>query len=278
MQAPRPNHETDRSLISWEQAVQWLVEHPDDSKRELAHLCYFDGSASEAAMRYASGGEWTAVKRFLPSPPGKALDLGAGRGISSFALAQEGFQVVALEPDPSALVGAGAISQIAVETGMPISVVSTFAEDLPFHDETFDVVYCRQALHHAANIEKMCGEAIRTLKTGGIFIATREHVLTRTSDLDAFLASHPLHSLYGGENAFTLERYVEAISRHVSDLKIIQPTESGINLFPSSRENERYQLSRIAGVHPRDIPDFVFKIRDHFDSNPGRLYSFVAVK
>ncbi len=274
----RFNVKTSKHPLSWEQAVRWLITHPEASKRELARDCYFDGTAVEAAKRFAASLEWEAVRRILPSPPGKALDLGAGRGISSFALAQDGFQVVAIEPDPSALVGAGAIGEIVVETGAPISIVSTFAEEVPFPDETFDVVHCRQALHHAGDLEKMCAEAIRVLRKGGLFIATREHVLTRESDIDAFLASHPLHLLYGGENAFTLERYSQALAKYTTTLEILGPTSSPINLFPSSLEEERHRLALIADVLPEEIPDFVFKVRDHFDSTPGRLYTFLAVK
>ena len=46
---------------------------------------------------------------------GQALDVGAGRGIASYALAREGFTVTVLEPDDSHLVGAGAIRSLAEE-------------------------------------------------------------------------------------------------------------------------------------------------------------------
>ena len=48
----------------------------------------------------------------------QALDLGAGRGISSYALAREGWQVTALEPDPSMLIGAGAIRSLVAKKAM----------------------------------------------------------------------------------------------------------------------------------------------------------------
>ena len=40
----------------------------------------------------------------IPRKAGRALDLGAGNGILSYALAREGWSVTAVEPDPSALV------------------------------------------------------------------------------------------------------------------------------------------------------------------------------
>ena len=64
----------------------------------------------EAAQRYWDSTEWKAVHQFLPATKGDALDIGAGRGISWYPLAANGFpNVTALEPNPSDIVGAGAI-------------------------------------------------------------------------------------------------------------------------------------------------------------------------
>ncbi len=265
--------------MTWEGAVQWLVGHADPAQRALARACYFDGTALDAATRFADSPEWDGVRALLPAPPGRALDLGAGRGISSFALARDGWDVVAIEPDDSDLIGAGAIREIALMADLPIEVVGTRAETLPFDDASFDVVHCRQALHHATDLTQMCAEALRVLRPGGTFIATREHVLTRRSDLQAFLDSHPLHGLYGGEHAYTLAEYQAALSAPgPASVTALSPYASVINIFPSSIEEERIRLARIAGVRPDEVPDFAFRIRDHFDSTPGRLYSFVVVK
>lgn len=265
--------------MTWEESVRWLCDHPDADKRELARACYFDGSAVDAAMRFYASEEWASIRALLPSPPGRALDIGAGRGIASYALAADGWDVVAIEPDDSAYIGAGAIEEIARATDLPIAVHRIMAEEMPFESDSFDVVHCRQALHHAANLNQMVAEAIRILKPGGTFLATREHVITRHSDLPAFLARHPLQHLYGGEHAFTLEEYRTALQvPGVSKLEEITPYQNPINFFPDSAEAERNRLSRIAGVPPEDIPDFVFKIRDHYDSTPGRLYSFRVTK
>lgn len=59
-------------------------------------------------------------------------------------------------------------------------------------------VFARQVLHHARNLEMLCREVSRVLKPHGIFIATREHVISKPEDLARFLKKHPLHQFYGG--------------------------------------------------------------------------------
>ncbi|MFM6077526.1 MAG: class I SAM-dependent methyltransferase, partial [Dolichospermum sp.] len=206
-------------LITWEEAVQSLRNQP--LQKELVEYCYYDDPLESAAERFAQSEEWDAVTQLLKQKiPGQVLDIGAGRGISSYAFAKVGCSVTALEPDSSNLVGAVAISNLFKNTGLPIKIVQEWGETLPFANNTFDIVYGRAVLHHAKDLKQLCQEAARVLKPGGYFIATREHILSRKEDLQKFLDSHPLHHLYGGENAYLLEEYTDAIRS--SGLQIIR--------------------------------------------------------
>ncbi|MFH2008150.1 MAG: class I SAM-dependent methyltransferase [bacterium] len=264
--------------MTWEEAVRWLREQPD--QQELVWACFFDDPLAAAAERFYQGPEWRAVRRLLPPRPTEALDLGAGRGISSYALAREGWDVVALEPDSSALVGAGAIRSLSAETGLAIRVVQEWGEQLPFDDGSFELVYGRQVLHHARDLRHLCAEASRVLRPGGLLIATREHVISRPEDLPAFLRSHPLHHLYGGEHAYLLAEYRRALES--SGLKILQtlnPYESDINLFPTRKADLRSQLAkRFHWPFAAWIPDGVLRWFGRRVRAPGCLYSFVARK
>jgi ubiquinone/menaquinone biosynthesis C-methylase UbiE len=195
--------------MTWEEAILWLRQQPGQGA--LIRECYFDDPLVDAAKRFFNSEEWNAVRELLPSRKGTVLDLGAGRGISSYAFAKDGWTVVALEPDSSALVGVQAIRMLTNLANLQIQIVQSKAKGLPFNDRLFDVVYCRQVLHHVEDLPGLCREIARVLKPGGVFLATREHVISRQEDKKAFLVSHPLHRLYEGENAYMLKTYKDSI-------------------------------------------------------------------
>lgn len=282
------------TFLTWEQAVQRLREMPD--QQELVRACYFDDPIVVAAERYHKSIEWSAVVDYLPAiDSGKALDLGAGRGISSYALAKEGWRVTAVEPDQSALVGADAIRALSQESGLSIEVVCEFSEELPFAEGSFDLVYCRQVLHHAREITQTCNEVFRVLKPGGRMIATREHVISKKHHLQTFLDKHPLHKLYGGENAFLLSDYVDAIVDAGFYLRdVLAPFDTPINYYPLTEEQwvsrctvpltnwfgekfTHWLFGRETGIGSLLTP-LLAKAVNWYDDSPGRLYSFIADK
>lgn len=276
-------------LLTWEQAVDWLRQQP--GRQSLVQHCYYDDPLEYAVERFYCSEEWAAIEQLLrASMRGKVLDIGAGRGISSYAFAKSGCSVVALEPDPSAIVGAQAIQSLVSRTQLPIKVVQEYGERLPFADNSFDIVYGRAVFHHAHQLDQLCHEAARVLKPGGILLATREHVLSKKEDLQIFLNTHALHFLYGGENAYLLQEYTQAINEAGLRLKqVIGPWESVINYAPTTKSEFR---SMIASLLARRIgqglaqrlasSEIVRGLYGRYLSyrlqTPGCHYSFLAIK
>lgn len=274
---------------TWEAAVVWLRNQP--ARRQLVLDAFYDDPLILAAERYRDSGEWHAVSQLLRGRTGKALDVGAGRGIASYALAREGFEVTSLEPDPSAIVGAAAIRALATEAALPISVVEEFSERLPFADGAFDLVFARAVLHHTRDLDLACSEIYRVLRPGGMLIAAREHVISKEADLGQFLDGHPLHHLYGGEHAFLLDRYIGALrGAGFSPLEVLSPLKSPINLFPYTVDSLRNavidKVSQKIPARPlwrvvlgsNQIFELLLSVAQRFDNRPGRLYSFVGHK
>jgi SAM-dependent methyltransferase len=263
--------------MTWEEAVLWLRQQPQ--YQDLVRDCYYGDPLDQECRKYHNSPEWIAVRELLGKPiaGARALDLGAGRGIVAYALHMDGWETIALEPDPSATVGRQAIEKIGI-AGLKVS--EGVGENLPFPDETFDVVIARATLHHSRDLNKLCGEAARVLKEGGKLLAMREHVISKPEDLPLFLTKHPLHNLYGGENAFTLKEYTNAFRR--AGLVILQklgPCCSDINLHPYTRKDYAQKRRKKLGyLLPTLIADKVNIIRGKFSNEPGRLYSFVLTK
>lgn len=275
-------------FVSWEEAVAWLIGQPD--KQELVRDCYFDASPEIAANRYWQSEEWRAIRSLLPQQPGQALDVGAGRGIASYALAREGWKVLALEPDPSQLVGGGAIREITLHNQLPIEVLHGFGEQIPCPSETFELIFARQVLHHAHDLPALCRELFRVLKPGGRLVAVRDHVISSPCDMEAFWRIHPLHALYGGENAYTEKQYLHALRGAGFCVKqMFRPFDSVINFAPYTRDTlrselqtrlSRFPLGRVCGrlLNAGWGMTLVLNLLSRIDRRPGRLYSFVCTK
>lgn len=274
--------------MTWEQSVQWLHSQPEYA--ELVEQCYFDLPVSNAVQRYEQSEEWKELLSWLPVTPGRAFDLGAGNGIVSFALARAGWKVTALEPDPSRLVGANAIRGLADEFALPIEVLEEFGESIPCADNSFDLVVARQVIHHANDLGKMYKEMARITKPGGKIIAFRDHVIDSPASLEVFLNNHPLHNLYGGENAFRLTEYQEAIQN--AGLQIdseFHQFDTVVNYAPKSKLELCETFSKVGIISPLRFllkaafnNQFVFSATTRIASalyrKPGRLVTFICSK
>jgi SAM-dependent methyltransferase len=94
-----------------------------------------------------------------------ALDMGAGGGHVSYALARHARRVIASDLSSEML---AAVARTAREKGLGnIETVEAPAEHLPFADETFDFVASRFSAHHWRDFDAGLREARRTLKRGG---------------------------------------------------------------------------------------------------------------
>lgn len=111
-----------------------------------------------------------AIIGFIPAGAGmRILDLGAGSGYLSFALAKKypEVSVVGLDIVEKAL---DENRKKAENEGLSnIGFVSYGGVMLPFADNEFDIVVSRYSLHHFPDIEKSVEEVFRVLKSPGCF-------------------------------------------------------------------------------------------------------------
>lgn len=274
-------------VCSVDDAIHLLRADPASS--DLVRDAYLGRDVRESAARFLASAEFAAVGALLGDRlhGAELLDVGAGTGIASAAfLASGARRAVALEPDPSDEVGRGAIRRLDPPPGLEI--LDGWGEQIELADESVDIVYCRQALHHARDLPLMIRECARVLRTGGVLLACREHVVDNAHQLEQFLAGHPIHRLAGGEHAFALGEYLGAIEAAGLTLeRQVGPWDSMINAYPLARTDEELALlprklfsERLGRLGPfASTRPGAWLARRWLDRpRAGRLFTFLAVK
>ena len=275
-------------LPSVDEAIHLL--RADPASRDLVRDAYLGRDVRESAARFLGSAEFTAVCALLGDRLHGAtvLDVGAGTGIASAAfLARGAGRAIALEPDASDEVGRGAIRRLGQPAGLEI--VDGWGEQIDLSDESVDVVYCRQALHHAQDLRLMLRECARVLRPDGTLVACREHVVDNERQLEQFRAAHPIHRLAGGENAFALGDYVGAMrAAGLTITRQFGPWDSIINAYPLARTEAELADLPITAFQQRFGRVGTLVTATPFGGwlarwwlarpRPGRLYTFLAVK
>lgn len=274
------------AAVPRDELVAWLRSQPDQAA--FLRACYQDQPEVDAAERFLGSQEWEAVLGLLPPPGGRALDLGGGNGIASYALARSGWEVVAAEPSSSSVTGGRAIYDLLQVAGLPPAVVAAVGERLPFPDATFDVVYSRQVLHHVGDRVALCREVRRVLRHDGTYLACAEHVVSNERQRERFLSEHPMNRFTLDEDAFRLSHYRSAFTDGGLDLVgVLRPFGSSINIAPNTRESLRVELERRltrlpagraaarVALSPRCYP-LLLRLLSWTYLRPGRSFTFVA--
>jgi ubiquinone/menaquinone biosynthesis C-methylase UbiE len=97
---------------------------------------------------------------------GAGLEIGSGTGYFSLNLLQLG----AIQSLTATDISAGMLKRLsntAKTLGLEAETVETEAEELPFEDESFDLVFGHAVLHHIPDLDKAFAEFRRVLRPGG---------------------------------------------------------------------------------------------------------------
>jgi SAM-dependent methyltransferase len=137
------------------------------------------------------------IQRLLQEIDGLAsaqvLDIGCGTGNYAYALQQLSHaQVVGVDPSPGMLAQARQKnSQVSFRVGD--------AGHLPCDEDTFDLVYMTDVIHHVPDIDRLFVEVRRVLKPGGkLCVVTQSH---------AQIAARPIARFFPATVAIDQARY-----------------------------------------------------------------------
>lgn len=282
----QPGSLMNKGSMTTEQAV--LALRADPAYQALVTDSYLGSDVVDSARRFFESAEFAEVRSLLGSrlPGASVLDLGAGIGLASLAFVRCGAgRVVAVDPDPSDEIGRGAMRKLAPHG--EFEIVDAVGESIPLPDDSMDLVYCRQVLHHARDLPGVLRECARVVKVGGVVLMCREHVVDDDDQLRQFLEQHDVNRLAGGESAHPLAEYLGAITDAGLDLdRVLGPWDSVINAFPQVRTEEELKglpeakLVRRIGrlghlaIHVPGARALIWRRIDR--PIPGRMYSFLA--
>jgi SAM-dependent methyltransferase len=198
----------DQEISTYEQSVLEMrssPQHADFIRRE-----FLDRNFAAAAERFADSEFFTEIVELITESGAHVgahiLDLGGGRGLLSYALRKKGYRVTLCEISRSPITGLGAIDGHQLE----LHATCANGEALPFPEYTFDLVICKQMLHHTTHPRHLLAEAHRVLKAAGATIAYKEHCLPWYGGKKRFLANHEGARYGAQENAFRTITYARA--------------------------------------------------------------------
>ena len=134
---------------------------------------------------HAAGADLTRMVELAEPQPGDvALDVSTGGGHVALALAPLVARVVASDLTPQMLATARAF--LTSRGAGNVEYVVADAENLPFLDQSFDLVTVRIAPHHYADVARAVREMARVLRPGGRLVAV-DNLAPEDEELDGLL-------------------------------------------------------------------------------------------
>jgi ubiquinone/menaquinone biosynthesis C-methylase UbiE len=118
-------------------------------------------------------GKLTKLLGPKPGPFAHSLEIGSGTGYFSLNLLQTGVVEAATCTDISPGMLA-TLERNAQELGLEVETAACDAAELPFADETFDLVLGHAVLHHLPDLDRAFAEFKRVLKPGGVLFFAGE--------------------------------------------------------------------------------------------------------
>ncbi len=236
--------EADAARDVYDQAYLWGWHHPEH--REKVYLCYKTPDYADNARRFAASPEFQEELRHLcalgkpPRREVRVLDFGCGNGIASYALAKAGYDVTAMDSSTGEIAGIRAAQKLQGLDHVEFTIRHSSGETIPFPEESFDIIWMREALHHMHDLPNFVAGIQRLLKPGGILCCLRDPTLFNEAQRAFLFSTHPFYHITHDEGCYYLREYLEAFRLGGLQLHVcLNPISSPINTYPARFEPGR---------------------------------------
>ena len=135
---------------------------------------------------------------------GSVLDIGCGRGYEDALMASWGNKVIGTDIEES--------SEWKKQENENLKFEKANGEKLPYKDNSFDLVFSKDVLHHTANPKKMLEEAKRVCKKGG------KVVFVEANRYNPIAYVHMTKSL--GHQHFTQKQFISLVKSVFPNAKL----------------------------------------------------------
>jgi len=179
-----------------------VTESQAEREERLRHGSSFGAAAAAYAEHrpdYAEDAVRWALEPVRSREPLRVLDLGAGTGKLTAALAGLGAEVTAVEPDP------GMLAELRRLLGS-VQALPGSAEEIPLPDASVDAVLTGQAMHWF-DLSRAIPEIARVLTPGGVLAA----LWNVDDDRIGWVAA--LAEISKGQSNATLRRWQDSVAR-----------------------------------------------------------------
>lgn len=213
------------------------------------------GSVAAQYERGRPGYSPDAIAWVLGSGPLEVLDLGAGTGKLTAAIAAAGHHVIAVEPLPE-------MRRFLTANLSAVTVLDATAEDIPLADQSVDAVVAGAAFHWFDRSRALT-EIVRVLREPGVFGLLGngfDRSLSWVAHLGALLGSPALGRRGHWPSEQELERYFQLVEdRHFAHEQLIDPqkledlvcSRSGVaTLSPPLRQELLQRVARLWDLEP----------------------------
>ncbi|MBU1120519.1 methyltransferase domain-containing protein, partial [Candidatus Micrarchaeota archaeon] len=197
------------------------------------------------------------------------LDLGAGRCWSTRDFAKKGCEAIALDIVREKYVGLES-SDLYITKDLFFERILGDMNEIPFMDESFDIVFSTATLHHSSNLMETFKEIRRVLKPNGRIVLVNEPV---RGILESKEFKHELVDLGVNEHKYTLFEWINALKKNGFKVKIFFPKNVEEMMKTGNVKGEKkYKLviGRIVSVFWRFAPTRV--ILERVLHLPGQVF------
>jgi 2-polyprenyl-6-hydroxyphenyl methylase/3-demethylubiquinone-9 3-methyltransferase len=181
----------------------------------------------------------------------RALDVGCGGGLLTEELASMGFTVTGIDPSARSLEIARAH---AAQLSLPIDYRQGYGHDIPFENESFEVVFCCDVLEHVTDWDGVIRDISRVLQRGGVFMYDTINRTFASKLRSILIAQKWKWTRYAPPDTHVWEMFItpdemaESFARHGLVQKDITGTAAKGNPIQALRLVRQYSLGKISSV------------------------------